>query len=137
MAYATQQDMIDRFGEPRLVQLTDVGEPQTGAVVASVLQAALDDASAEIDGYLAGRYPVPMASPPAALKGYCCTLAHYRLMGAAADENTRFDVRAVRSYLEAVAKGTITLTPPDAAPAVAGVGPVLFDAGSKVMGREA
>ena len=49
MNYATVQDMIDRFGEAELIQLTDL---ELLAVQASKAQRALDDAQALADGYV-------------------------------------------------------------------------------------
>lgn len=137
MPYATQQDMQDRYGLPKLVQLTDINEPMTGAVVGAVLDSKLADASAEIDGYLAGRMSVPLADPPAVVKVYCCRIAYYLLLGAAADELARMDYKGAIDYFRRVATGDITMTPPDAAPAQAGLGSVSFDPGTKVMGRDA
>ncbi|UDF33757.1 UNVERIFIED_ORG: DUF1320 domain-containing protein [Shinella sp. XGS7] len=134
--YATPQDMIDRLGTPRLVQLTDIQEPMTGAIGAVVLDRALADATAEIDGYLVGRLALPLATPPAILKVHCCTIAHYRLLGSTAGEGDRKAYEQVLAYLAKVAKGEIVLMPPAEAPALQGLGPVMFDAGTKVMGRE-
>lgn len=134
--YAAAQDMLDRFGTPRLVQLTDINAPATGTVNATVLARALEDATAEIDGYLVGRMGLPLASPPAVLKLHCCTIAHFRLLGAAADDATTEAYKAAVAYLARVAKGEISLTAPADAPAATGLGPVLFEPGSKVMGRE-
>lgn len=136
MSYATVADLQDRLGAARLVQLTDLGDPPVGLVVAAVAQKALDDASGEIDGYLAGRYPLPLATAPAVLRVYCIAIAHYRLLGSSADEVAREDYKAAIAYMRSVAKGEIPLMPPAEAPLAQGVGPVLFDAGSKVMGRE-
>lgn len=138
MSYATVTDLQSRIGEPRLVQLTDLADPPQGLVMGSVAQKALDDASAEIDGYLAGRYALPLAAPvPGILLVYCVTIAHYRLLGDKADEVTRADYKAAIDYLRGVAKGDILLMPPADAPVPTGAGPVLFDGGQKVMGREA
>ncbi|MFN0185123.1 MAG: phage protein Gp36 family protein [Aquabacterium sp.] len=137
MTYATKQDMLDRYGEPRMRQLTDVGQPQSGAVVDSVLNARLADADAEIDGYLAGRMAVPLASPPAIVRLLACRLAYGMLLGEAAADADIADVRAARDYLQQVALGRINLTTPEATPAPGGLGSVLFDTGAKVMGREA
>ncbi len=134
--YATAQDMQDRFGTPRLVQLTDINVPMTGAVNATVLSRALEDASAELDGYLVGRLALPLASPPAVLKLHCCTIAHFRLLGAAAEEPATEAYKAAIAYLGKVAEGKVSLVAPSEVPAVAGLGPVMFDTGSKVMGRE-
>ncbi len=136
MAYATQQDMIDRYGLPRLVQLTDVNEPQTGGLVDAVLDARLADASAEIDGYLAGRVALPLASPPAHLKNLCCRLAYAMLLGASASEADLADVKAARQYLTDVASGKVLLAPPASLPPLAGAGSVVFSPGNKVMGRD-
>lgn len=136
MPYATVTDLQDRLGEPRLMQLTDIGDPQVGLVDTAVAQKALDDAAAEIDGYLVGRYALPLASPPAMLRVHACTIAHYRLLGSAVDEATAADHKAVRELLTKVAEGKVLLMPPSEAPAIAGAGAVLFEPGSKVMGRE-
>lgn len=136
MSYATQSDMLARYGMPKLVQLTDINTVQTGELVASVLASRLDDASAEIDGYLVGRMALPLASPPAILKVLCCRLAYYLLLGAVATDIDVADVKAVRAYLTQVGNGSITLTSPDTAPAVAGAGSVLFNSGDKSFGRE-
>lgn len=137
MPYATQQDMLARYGMPRLVQLTDVNVPMTGELVTAVLDARLADASAEIDGYLVGRVTLPLASPPEVLKLLCCRLAYALLLGSAASDADLAELKAARDYLKSVAKGDIPLTPPDQAPAAPGAGSVIFSAGSKDWGREA
>lgn len=137
MSYATIADLQARLGEARLVQLTDLADPPIGLVDEVVAQLALDDAEAEIDGYLVGRYTLPLASPPAALRVHAVTIAHYRLLGSAVDDATAADYRATVAYLTKVAAGTIALIAPADAPPAAGAGAVLFEPGSKVMGREA
>lgn len=135
--YATAQDMIDRYGLPHMVQLSDVNMPLTGAVVNTVVEARLADASAEIDGYLAGRMATPVAAPPAMLRLLCCRIAHALLVGADISEADQADLKDARAYLRDVAAGKISLTQPSAAEPLPGVGPVLFSPGDKVMGREA
>lgn len=137
MPYATVTDLQDRLGEPRLIQLTDLGDPPIGLVDQAVAQKALDDADAEIDGYLVGRYTVPMSPFPAVLRVHAVTIAHYRLLSSAVDDATKDDYKATRAYLMSVAKGDVMLTPPDQAVVPTGAGTVLFSAGDKVMGREA
>ncbi|GAB1388991.1 MAG: hypothetical protein AMXMBFR78_33850 [Rubrivivax sp.] len=137
MSYATVTDLQDRLGEARLLQLTDLQDPPLGLVDTAVAQKALDDADAEIDGYLVGRYALPLSPVPAILRVHAVTIAHYRLLGNAADEVTREDYRATRQWLMAVAKGDVVLTSPADDPGTGGAGSVLFAPGSKVMGREA
>ena len=57
--YANREDMVRAFGERECVSLTD--RSYTGQIDDDVLNGALVQASAEIDGYLCGRYPVPWA----------------------------------------------------------------------------
>lgn len=137
MPYATIQDLQDRLGEPRLLQLTDLTDPPTGVPNAVVAQKALDDAQAEIDGYLAGRYALPLLPAPSVLRVHALTIAHYRLLGQAASEIDREDYKSVRAYLERVADGRVALLPPAAVPSALGAGSVLFSPGQKVMGRNA
>lgn len=134
--YASAQDMLDRFGTPKLVQLTDINVPMTGTVNATVLSKALADASSVIDGYLVGRYPLPLANPPEVLKVHCCTLAHFRLLGSSADDAAIDANKEALGYLAKVAEGKVSLIAPADVPAAVGAGPVLFNPGSKVMGRE-
>lgn len=136
MPYATVTDLQDRLGEPRLTQLTDLAQPPVGLVDTAVAQKALDDAEAEIDGYLMGRYTLPLQPVPPVLRVHACTIAHYRLLGSAVDEATREDYKATRAYLMSVAKGDVLLLPPSQAVAPAGAGMVMFNGGAKVMGRE-
>lgn len=79
MTYATQQDLIDRFGERELIELTDRGTPQTDAIVTSVVDAALADADEIINSYVATRYELPFATAPTALTRAATDLARYYL----------------------------------------------------------
>lgn len=138
MAYATQQDMTDRYGEPRIVQLTDREDPPANVIDATLLQRRLDDASAIIDGYLIGRYALPLSVAPAILKVHCCSLTMYALLGETVEKDSApaVDRRDAIAYLEKVARGDIALLPPEVASQQAGAGTVLFSPGQKVMGRD-
>jgi phage gp36-like protein len=134
--YATQADMITRYGVNRLVQLTDLSTPQTGEIVDETLIARLDDASAEIDGYLVGRVVTPMASVPAHIRLLCCRIAYALLMGDGIDEATTADLAAARGWLRDVARGVIPLSTAQEATAAATSDDVAFNPGSKDWGRE-
>lgn len=136
MSYATVTDLQERLGLPRLTQLTDLSDPPVGLPDNTVAQRALDDAAAEIDGYLVGRYPLPLAAVPGVLKVHAVSIAHYRLLGSAADENERKVYEGVLRFLGLVAKGDVLLMQPADVPQPAGVGSVVFETGAKVMGRE-
>lgn len=108
MTYATKQDMIDRFGEVELKQLTD----RAGAIETiddTVLGKSLADADAEINGYLAGRYTLPLASTPLILVGHACDIARYRLYDDRATEHVRQRYEDALKYLRDVGAGKISL----------------------------
>lgn len=134
MNYATQQDMVDRFAEVELVQLTD--STNSGAIDAAVLGRALDDADAEIDGYLAGRYALPLTTVPKILVGYACDIARYRLYDDRATEHVakRYD-DAVR-YLRMVAEGKVGLGLSSASEAAAPAGGPAISAPARVFSHD-
>lgn len=108
MGYASKQAMIDRFNEVELKQLTD----RSGAVDAiddTVLNRALTDADAEVDGYLVGRYPLPLATTPQILVGMACDIARYRLYEDRPTEHVRQRYDDAIKYLEKVSQGKISL----------------------------
>lgn len=60
MAYATVQDLISRFGQRELVQLTDLDNLPPTTVNEARVQLALDDASALVDAYIGQAYKLPL-----------------------------------------------------------------------------
>lgn len=66
MPYANLSGLTARYGQHMLVDLTDRALPPTGQIDVDVVQAALEDTDALIDGYLAGRYALPLAEDAAA-----------------------------------------------------------------------
>ncbi|MEW7001901.1 DUF1320 domain-containing protein [Serratia ureilytica] len=109
--YATQADMVLAFGDKECISLTD--RKYTGQIDAEVMAQALEQSSAEIDGYLAGRYPTPWPDTPRVLVGRCCDIARYKLCGSGTQCTDLIRERyedAIR-YLERVADGRITGPP--------------------------
>jgi len=95
MTYATQQNMIDRFGEQELIELTD--RAQLGVIDATVLEQALVDADAEINAYLVSRYTLPLASVPPVLTRFAADIARYMLY------DTRASDQVLQRYKDAIA----------------------------------
>lgn len=135
MTYATAQDMVTAFGQAEMRDLTDLGNPRLDDVDSTMLNAKLVEATALIDGYLVGRYELPLATPPAALRVHCQGMARYLLMTNAPDERAKADMASAYSYLKQVSNGMIALLPPAQAPVPTGMGPVVFNTGAKVFGR--
>lgn len=121
MTYATQQDLVDRFGYDEIVQLTD----RTGGNVidGTVVALALADADAEIDAHLAARYSLPLASVPAIIVRIASDIARYRLWDDRAPEEVRARYTDTVRVLEKLARGDIELGLPAASapPLPAGV----------------
>jgi phage gp36-like protein len=127
MAYAQSSDMIARYPNRDLVQLTNEDPTQT-TVDQSVLTLALADASSEIDGYLESRFALPLGDPPAVLVRLACDIAMYRLqvlrpLHDLTEARKRYEDAV--AVLMRVADGTLTLglspddhEPPEAADAV-------------------
>jgi phage gp36-like protein len=109
MSYATQQDMVDQFGEHEVIGLTD--RDGLGYVDVVVLERAFVRATALIDSYLVGRYALPLARYFPLLTHAACDLARYFLSGA---EVTEVEVVRVRykdalRYLGDLRQGTSRL----------------------------
>jgi phage gp36-like protein len=63
MAYIVQADITpQRLSLQDLTELTD--DAKTGEVDTTVLNAVLEEASSEIDGYVSGRYTLPLQATP-------------------------------------------------------------------------
>lgn len=125
MSYALASDLIARFGEPELIQQTDL--TSAGAYNAATVARALDDASALIDGYLAGRYAVPLASVPALLVTLACDLARYALYVDAVPDVVRDRRDQAVATLRDIAAGRVLL---DVSVSAGGAG-----AGAAIVGR--
>lgn len=107
MPYCTQQDLVDRFSEPELVQLTDRGN--TGNIDAIVLGQAIDDASAEIDTYLVGQYLLPLSSVPDVLVRVSCDITRYYLYDDQATEQVSKRYEMALKWLALLASGKVSL----------------------------
>jgi len=78
MTYATQDDMVQRFGETDLILLTNDDASAT-TIDSDILSQALSTVGRTIDGYLADRFALPLTQVPAQLVDVACDLARYRL----------------------------------------------------------
>lgn len=107
--YAGVSELLTQFGEDALLVLAD--RDGDGQIDVPVVERALIDASAEIDGYLAGRYELPLADRPPVLVRVCADIALYRL---ASDADLGTDERRQRyqdavKFLQGVSRGQVSL----------------------------
>jgi len=107
MSYCLVTDLVARFGERELIALTD--REGTGSVSDVVAQHAVDDASALIDGYLHGRYNLPLNPVPSVLNSLCADIARYKLYDNDAPEVVTKRYETAIAFLKSVGRGEVTL----------------------------
>jgi phage gp36-like protein len=122
MPYATQDDLLARFGENELLELTDRDNTPPADINPARIDVAIADAVSEIDGYLAQRYRLPltgcqdgsggMVAPPR-LTALACDIAHYNLYHDLAPEHEVYRrYQAAIETLAAIASGDLLLACP-------------------------
>lgn len=110
MPYTSLSLLTDRYGLDELIQRTDKATPYTGAVVEAVLDRAIADADAEINGYVGTRYTLPLPEPvPAVLVPIACDITRYRLYDDAVPEVVRQRYEDAVSRLKDIATGRLSL----------------------------
>jgi phage gp36-like protein len=102
MAYADRDALEKRYGSEEI-------EQRESALEAGAVQQALVDADALIDGYLAGRYTLPLSVIPPNLPQVACAIARYSLIGDAATERARNDYKDAMAWLKDVEAGRVRL----------------------------
>jgi phage gp36-like protein len=109
MTYATTEQLEDRFGTRLILDLTDRADPPSGEINAAVVSRALVDTDALIDGYLKGRYVLPLAETPPLVVDLALTVAIYKLHTFSPDPKIEEDYKMALRSLEAIGKGNIRL----------------------------
>lgn len=124
MAYTTRQDLDDRIGVDELLMLTDPSN--SGLVDEEIIARAMEDADAEIDGYIAGLYSLPLVNVPSNLIRIAVDIARFRLWNDRASEEVRRRYDDAVRYLERVANGSIRLSPDLAGATTAATGGIAY-----------
>ena len=126
MIYATVKDMVERYGEREMVALTD--RDGTGEANTSLLNRAIADAVAFVDGFVGRVYQLPLAGcaqpvttvgapvqyvAPPVLTRITCDLARYYLYTDLPDDHevTRRHKQVI-AELKALADGSTQLVCP-------------------------
>ncbi|MFN7000267.1 phage protein Gp36 family protein [Thermaurantiacus tibetensis] len=131
--YLTIEDFVARTGIDEAVRLTD--EAGAGAIDARRLDAALLDAEAEVNSYLAVRYAVPLAPPaPPPVPALVFDLALARLYRGELPDGVAQKRDAARAILKDLAAGKAVLAGA-AAPSAASPAPVVVRPAERVFGR--
>lgn len=120
MAYAQLADLIARFGEKELIQLTDT--ECVGEVDRQVVGRALADADAKIDLALRGRYGLPLPFVPRELVLVAADLARELLYSDAPPEVVTQRADEARALLKGIASGSFRLDVPTAETSASSMG---------------
>lgn len=106
--YFTQTDYGSRWGDAELIRLTD--EDGTGQPDSFAFDRATADASADVDSYLAGRYPLPLAEPfPRVLLSIAGALTREKLHGEFPTETVTREADRARKQLADLSTGKAKL----------------------------
>lgn len=120
MTYATLQTLIDRYGEDMLLGITDRATPPAGVIDTVVVERALANADATINGRLGTRYVVPLAETPPEIRDIAEAIAIYRLHVYKPDEKISDDYDDAVATLKAMADGAVVLSAATIAPVETG-----------------
>ena len=110
MPYATQQMLTDRVGEPMLILLTDRAAVPLGVIDVATLARAQADADAMVDGYLAGRYALPLTTVPALVADIDQAVTLWKLHTSDPEAKIKADYDDALKRLKDIAQGVIRLT---------------------------
>ncbi|WP_180069346.1 gp436 family protein [Acinetobacter sp. YH12112] len=106
--YATEANLVARFGGE--IQELKLMHASTSTAVEDALQ----DATEEINGYIGGRYALPLPNVPSNLERMACDIARYRLYFQQPTEEVRKRYEDAISFLKLVATGKAHLQIQDA-----------------------
>lgn len=105
--YATEADLVARFGD-------EIENLKTMLPSQSSVTDAIQDATEEINGYIGGRYALPLPNVPSNLERMACDIARYRLYFQQPTEEVRKRYEDAISFLKLVATGKAHLQIQDA-----------------------
>ena len=129
--YCTKQDLLDRGWETELIQRT--AKNGTTVLDEVVLQQAIDDATADIDRYLAKLLPLPVGY--VGLLRIACDFTRYFLYDNKATEQVQTRYEAGVRFLEKVARGDILLGVDSNNEPIAAGGLATLTAAPRLFGR--
>ena len=106
MAYCTVNDLVVRFGEREIINLSAPGQQ---AINNAVIDKAIADASAEIDSYFSSRYQLPLTPIPTVLARTCANMARYYLYNDKMNDAVKVSYDGSIRFLRDVSKGVVSL----------------------------
>lgn len=107
MPYLSVDDYIARYGEHETMLITD--SEKTGAVDTAKVEEAISTAEEEANGYIGRRYAIPLASPPALVRGMIGSLARWYLFPNNRAQTVVDDAELARKQLAQISSGALTI----------------------------
>ena len=146
MSYSTRTEVRDMVKDDALNAIigdTFIEDPaEREELVSPIIDAAIADADAEIDGYLAKRYAVPLAPAPRVINKFSKDIAVYNLFSRigideGTDQKTYLNrYNAAIKFLTLVAEGTVSIGTETEDPASAAAGGFKVKSNSRLFTRE-
>ncbi|ENW00911.1 hypothetical protein F938_00427 [Acinetobacter bereziniae LMG 1003 = CIP 70.12] len=99
--YATEEDLIKRFGNEV--------ETLKSILPEGAIAEALQDATEEIDSYVAVKYSLPLPNIPSTLQRIACNIARYRLYFQQPTDEVENRYKAEIDFLKRIADGKAVL----------------------------
>ena len=116
--YINADDLARAMSKAELTQLTN-DDPRATEPNAEIVQTAIGYACDLVDGYLSGRYPLPLATTPTILPPLCINIARHFLHSRRINRadfpktlETAYQLRSKRWNKSATAKSISALIPP-------------------------
>lgn len=134
MSYCTLQDLIDRYSENELIQLSD--RINAGTIDINVINRAIADADGEIDGYLAGRFAAPITPIPKSLVRIACDITRYYLYDDLSTDKIDKRYNDAVKFLKGIANGDISIGITAAGGKPASKNTVVMEVGGTVFNRK-
>ncbi len=123
MTYASLDNLIARFGEAMIRDLTD--HTGAGEIGQDVVSRALADTDAVIDASIGVRYRLPLAVVPALIADIALSIAAYKLHRYAPEQKVKDDYDQALKDLRELSVGTKKLDVAGNEPASSGAGGVV------------
>ena len=133
MAYCTQQDMIDRFGELELIQLTD--RHDVNAIDPDVLDRAVERGASDIENYCRDRYVLPLSPVDPMIVAMNADLARFYLYDEDPSDIVQKRYDTAMRFLRDISNGTIKLSS-TLRTGSGSSGSPQFDSGDRVFTRD-
>ncbi|MFK5980874.1 MAG: DUF1320 domain-containing protein [Rhizobiaceae bacterium] len=109
MPYCTQQELEDRYSTQLLIDISDRGTVQTGAIDTYLITAAIADADAVIDGYLKPIYALPLVETPNVIASISKRIAIYNAHSNVVSDKIEADFKNAMAQLKDISSGKLKL----------------------------